>query len=65
MLPSLARVWEISSALLQPGVHGRGGFPIWPEGMGDPTDEHLTTAADLPAGELVEIGASSAIKEIP
>ena len=48
-------VWEID-------IHGsqmRGGFHIWPEGMGDPTNEYLYEEADLPAGEevLLEAGA--------
>lgn len=45
-------VWEI-------GQLARGGFHIWPEGMGAPTDDHLYEEADLPAvpeKELVEIG---------
>ena len=39
--------WEI------PGGHGRyrGGFHIWPVGMGDPTGQHLVEAADVPAPE--------------
>jgi hypothetical protein len=36
--------WEIPS-------FGRGGFHIWPEGMGDPTQPTLTEEADLPAPE--------------
>jgi hypothetical protein len=38
------------------GVRYHGGFHIWPEGMADPTGEHLTEEADVPAeaeGELV------------
>ena len=27
----------------------KGGFHIWPEGMGDPTSPHLTEAIDEPA----------------
>ena len=54
-------VWEI--------VFDRGGFHIWPEGQGDPTNEYLKAEADLPMslpeaepihmpeGEPVEIGA--------
>jgi len=34
--------WEIS------WDYQRGGFHIWPEGMADPTAEHLTEEADLP-----------------
>jgi hypothetical protein len=35
--------WEIAHLRLH------GGFHIWPEGMGDATDEHLSAEADLPA----------------
>jgi hypothetical protein len=53
--------WEIPQSSSYPAQ--RGGFHIWPEGMGDPTGQHLTEAADLPApveekaeiGELVEV----------
>jgi hypothetical protein len=41
-------VWEIPPAQ-NAGMRWTGGFHIWPEGMADPTDEHLTTAADIPA----------------
>jgi hypothetical protein len=42
----------------------RGGFHIWPEGMADPTQPHLTEEADLPnviqqdveVGEVVKVG---------
>jgi hypothetical protein len=52
-------VWEI--AIAGYGVLSKGGFHIWPEGMGDPTNEHLVAEADLPAPaeELVEAGAFS------
>jgi hypothetical protein len=45
-------VWEI-------GELARGGFHIWPEGLGDPTNEHLYEEAEPPAPreELVQIGA--------
>src|SRR5581483_6114084 len=29
------------------GFRFHGGFHIWPEGMGDPTQQHLTEEADL------------------
>jgi hypothetical protein len=47
-------VWEI-------GELARGGFHIWPEGMGDPTVEHLYEEAEppVPDGDLIEVGASS------
>ena len=50
-------VWEVGTLM-------RGGFHIWPEAMGDPTDLHLVEEAELPAPEdlpegiPVEIGAS-------
>lgn len=39
-------VWEIPTET-HPDVC-RGGFHIWPEGMPDPTGEHLHAEADLP-----------------
>ncbi len=41
-------VWEI------PGGSGRGGFHIWPEGMGEPTGPELAAEADLPVEQPVE-----------
>jgi hypothetical protein len=41
-------VWEIPT---EPPYNQRGGFHIWPEGMADPTDSHLTEAAELPVAE--------------
>lgn len=38
--------WEISHAA--DGQRWTGGFYIWPEGMPDPTQQHLTEEADLP-----------------
>lgn len=54
-------VWEITS-MRALGAHARGGFHIWPEGMGDPTMETLSAEADLPIAqeELVESGTSLA-----
>jgi hypothetical protein len=49
-------VWQIGELM-------RGGFHIWPEGLGDPTDDHLVEAADLPAdAELVGAGSG---KDVP
>jgi hypothetical protein len=47
-------MWEINFEAL---AVDRGGFHIWPEGMGDMTNEHLTAEADLPVaeGELLEV----------
>lgn len=43
-------VWEIPPAQ-NAGLQARGGFHIWPEGMPDPTGDHLTEAADVPTEE--------------
>ena len=53
-------VWEI-------GQFQRGGFHIWPEGLADPTNEHLVAEAEppLPEAELVETGASISGKDVP
>jgi hypothetical protein len=51
-------VWEIQSA-------DRGGFHIWPAGMGDPTREALTEAEEAPVeavgGTLASPGAVATI----
>jgi hypothetical protein len=39
--------WEIPTGI--PGFTARGGFHIWPDGMGVGDDEHLDAEADLPA----------------
>ena len=39
--------WELPSSLTD-GLIYRGGFHIWPEGMDDPTHQHLYEEADLP-----------------
>jgi hypothetical protein len=39
--------WDIPAEQNR-GLHWHGGFFIWPEGMGDPTGEHLEEEADLP-----------------
>lgn len=46
--------WEIAATQEYPKQ--TGGFHIWPEGMLDPTGQHLTEAADVPieAEEIVE-----------
>ncbi len=36
-------LWELTSP------PWRGGFHIWPLGMGDPTQQHTSTAAEIPA----------------
>ncbi len=38
-------VWEIPGHNVAPDLHG--GFHIWPEGMADPTEQHLAAAIDL------------------
>jgi len=40
-------VWEIPPEQ-NFGFLARGGFHIWPEGMPDPSGDHLSEAADLP-----------------
>lgn len=52
-------VWQI-------GELARGGFHIWPEGFGDPTNEHLYEEATPPVDEkeLVEVGASITEKDL-
>lgn len=56
-------VWEITPALIR-GDPNRGGFHIWPEGMGNPTDEHLYEEADLPAPkeELEKVAVGSGVR---
>jgi hypothetical protein len=55
-------VWEIPP-------QQRGGFHIWPEGMGDPTQQRLSAAADPPlaleepAGVLVGAAADTGDKD--
>ncbi len=46
--------WELHPKELY--GHVKGGFYIWPEGLGDPTQTSLSTEADVPAPveELVE-----------
>jgi hypothetical protein len=44
-------VWEITIA----GIVVRGGFHIWPEGQGDPTQPALEVALDQPVEERVAI----------
>ena len=53
-------VWEIGELM-------RGGFHIWPEGLGDPTNEYLVAEAEAPAPEeeLVEAGTSLTGKGVP
>ncbi len=46
-------VWELTDH----GITARGGFHIWPEALPDPTLERLSEEADVPGGELVEVGA--------
>jgi hypothetical protein len=36
-------IWEMDEVFYQ-----RGGFHIWPEGMADPTQQHLTEAVEPP-----------------
>jgi len=45
-------VWEIPGGGIS--VDLRGGFHIWPEGMADPTNSYLTTAAELPEAGITD-----------
>jgi hypothetical protein len=51
-------VWEIGTSM-------RGGFHIWPEGLANPSDEHLYEEAEPPAPneELIEVGGAHAGKD--
>jgi hypothetical protein len=40
--------WDIAGHF-NLGIPLHGGFHIWPEGMDDPTQQHLHEEADLPA----------------
>jgi hypothetical protein len=55
--------WEIPSSVM----HMKGGFHIWPEGLSNPENDYLAEKADVPAPqeELVEVGSSSSIQELP
>jgi hypothetical protein len=52
--------WDIPGNLRRPDL--RGGFHIWPDGMSDPSDDHLSAEADLPQEvervELVPTGVT-------
>jgi hypothetical protein len=54
--------WEITGDAAG-GYTMRGGFHIWPEGMGNPNDDHLSAEADLPVvieeSELELVGVGS------
>ncbi len=49
--------WEIGYPTL--GVLARGGFHIWPEGLGTETDEYLVEEADLPAQKNERIASGT------
>jgi hypothetical protein len=53
--------WEIPAGDRSPLLHG--GFHIWPEGMADPTNETLSTGAELPAGEGEDLRIIEPAKE--
>jgi hypothetical protein len=48
-------LWEIPP-------DSRGGFHIWPTGMGDPTSPHLAEAIDTPAEILTETEVGSEVE---
>jgi hypothetical protein len=50
-------LWEIPDS--PSSLNQRGGFHIWPEGMTDPSQSHLTEEADLPLGVSTEEGEPS------
>jgi len=52
-------VWEIP----EHDISLRGGFHIWPEGMGDPTGSHLTEQAELPTPVIEPIETEEPIAE--
>ncbi len=53
--------WEIAG---EPGsVALHGGFHIWPEGMADPTQQHLTEQADLPIAVTEEAPVKEEVAE--
>jgi hypothetical protein len=47
--------WEIPGQEKTLGLRMHGGFYIWPEGMDDPTLQHLREEADLPAPAEPEV----------
>jgi hypothetical protein len=49
-------MWDIPNSL---SVAWKGGFHIWPEGMGDPSQPKLAEEADLPivVEDEIEVGA--------
>jgi hypothetical protein len=51
-------IWGVWEMPREPAHNRRGGFHIWPEGMHDPTGQHLTEEADVPlvVGDLVGAG---------
>jgi hypothetical protein len=53
--------WEIAAR-----VRLHGGFHIWPEGMGDPSDDHLVEEAEPPAPEeeRMEVGITNSGKGV-
>jgi len=51
-------VWEIPP--VDGHIQQRGGFHIWPEGMADPTQQHLTEEADLP----ITVGADVEVDDV-
>ena len=53
-------VWEIR----QNGFANRGGFHIWPEGMADPTNAHLTEENPLPRSITFDDEESSLGSEV-
>jgi hypothetical protein len=53
--------WEIPP--IDGFQHQRGGFHIWPEGMPDPTQQHLVEEADLPTPLIEPLEADEPVAE--
>ncbi len=49
--------WQIPGHGISPDLHG--GFHIWPEGLPDPTEQHLTAAAEIEEG--IQVGEPVAV----
>ena len=53
--------WEIAGDSGSVSLHG--GFHIWPEGMADPTQQHLNEEAELPAVVIEELPVEAEVAE--
>jgi hypothetical protein len=59
--------WEIPGQMLTLWRRLHGGFHIWPEGLGNPSDDALSAEAEPPleSEELVETGIMASGKDLP